>query len=393
MTATLRPMTLGEIIDRMFRFCAVLSLGIWLAGTWMRAQGPPPPSAQTTVRVQDRSMEAYQQHLIALESLVEACVAARDAKTCDPALVGSDDRVSITIGSKTEPRVIRYGWLRGLFLKAETKDDSAEKTEDGKDAPKPAGDHAPSRSPTTHLLKDAEARLEQDLTQSRAPLVAPPDHAKERAVMLEVLAGPEFRHLQEQTAKDSFLEKFARWLNHLFASAAMLKARSAWIGRVIVWGFILGVCVALMFALLRLERRWRVRLTPDDNERPAPGAASARDWQLWLEDARRARERGEWREAIHFLYWAAISRLESRRLWPADRARTPREYLALVAQEDPRRTGLSQLTHTFERFWYGGRAAGESDYKAAESLTTSLIGGGASSVTASNSASSEGGAR
>ena len=193
--------------------------------------------------------------------------------------------------------------------------------------------------------------------------------------------------------KDSILEKFARWLNHLFASVANLKARSVWIGRVLVWGFILGVCVALVFALLRLERRWRVRLTPDDDQRAAPGAASARDWQLWLEDARRAAARGQWREAIHFLYWAAISRLESRRLWPADRARTPREYLALVAQEDPRKSGLSQLTNTFERFWYGGRPAAESDYMVAESLATSLIGGVSNSISGANAVSSEGGDR
>src|SRR4029079_15995723 len=121
---------------------------------------------------------------------------------------------------------------------------------------------------------------------------------------------------------------------------------------------------------------WRVRLTPEGDQLPAPGAASARDWQLWLEDARRAAERTEWREAIHFLYWASISRRESRRLWPADRARTPREYLALVAQEDPRRSGLWQLTGTFERFWYGGRTAAESDFKQAESIPTVLINGG-----------------
>lgn len=192
--------------------------------------------------------------------------------------------------------------------------------------------------------------------------------------------------------KDSILEKFARWLNHLFASVANLKARSVWIGRVLVWGFVLGVCVALVFALLRLERRWRVRLTPDDNQRAASGAASVRDWQLWLEDARRAAANGQWREAIHFVYWAAISRLESRRLWPADRARTPREYLALVAQEDPRKSGLSQLTNTFERYWYGGRPAAESDYMAAESLATTLMGSGSNSMGAS-SANSEGGGR
>jgi hypothetical protein len=116
------------------------------------------------------------------------------------------------------------------------------------------------------------------------------------------------------------------------------------------------------------------------SDRTAPEAASARDWQLWLADARKAAAAGLWREAIHFVYWAAISRLESKRLWPADRARTPREYLALMAPEDPRRGGLVSLTGSFERTWYGGREAGESDYRKAEALAASLIDGGAAAV-------------
>jgi len=51
-----------------------------------------------------------------------------------------------------------------------------------------------------------------------------------------------------------------------------------------------------------------------------------------------------------------------------------------------------QLTSTFERFWYGGRAAAERDYKTAESIATGLIGGG-SSVSGANPAGSEGGGR
>ena len=159
------------------------------------------------------------------------------------------------------------------------------------------------------------------------------------------------------------------------------------IGRVVVWGFILGVCVLLVWGLLQLERRWRVRLVPDERM-PAPGAASARDWQLWLDDARAAAAAGRWRDAVHFVYWAAISRLESKRMWPADRARTPREYLALVAGDDPRRRGLARLTVSFERIWYGGRPAGEGDYRDAEELATDLISGAIS-----NAAPSEGGAR
>ena len=145
-------------------------------------------------------------------------------------------------------------------------------------------------------------------------------------------------------------------------------------GRLLVIGFILAVCVGLVLFLIRLERKGRVRLGPD-SEAPAPGSASARDWYLWQQDAQKAAAAGLWRDAIHLIYWAAISRLESWRLWPADRARTPREYLALVDGDDGRKPGLTALTGSFERTWYGGRAAAEADYRRAESIATALING------------------
>ena len=352
------------------------------------AQGIKAPSSQTAVRWRDVSMDDYRQHLVSLLSLVDSCAKARNVKGCDPTLIGPDDRISIVDGPRVEPRLIRYGWLRVLFSKAEDPDETPAKPAGTKSANKDEPITVQDQPSASQLLKEAKTRLEKDLAQSHASVAATPQYAQEHAAMRDVLAGPDFRNLQQSTVRDSVLEKIGNWLNRLFESAANLKARSAWVGRAIVWGFIVSVCVALVYSLLRLERRWRVRLTPDEDQRPAPGAASARDWQLWLEDARRAAASGLWREAIHFLYWAAISRLESRRLWPADRARTPREYLALVGQEDPRKPGLSQLTSTFERFWYGGRAAGESDYKDAESLATTLISGSATP----RSAATEGGA-
>lgn len=368
------------------RGLATLGLTSLMLSASLHSQTPPLPTPQTSVHVRDSSLDEYRQHLSQLQTLLQACSLARDAKSCDPAAAGPDDRVPVTNGSRTESRIFRYDWLRSAFARAGIPAEGSKKPDDQAKTGKQVLGVGDGELPVPELLKAAEARLKHDLAQSSSPVAPAPDHGREREVMRQVLAGPEFRGLQQQTVKNSFLEKLAQWLNHLFASAAALKARSAWIGRAIVWGFIVAVCVALIYGLLRLERRWRVRLTPVDSELPAPGAASARDWQLWLEDARRAAASGQWREAIHFLYWAAISRLESRRLWPADRARTPREYLALLAPEDPRWPSLSQLTHTFERFWYGGRTAVERDYTAAESLANSLISGNASGA-----ARSEGG--
>ena len=368
-------------------------LWLLLATIATAAQSPPLAAAQTvsvsppqnTVHARDVSIDDYRQHLAALTSLVDACAKARNVKGCDPALIGSDDRVPVATGSQSERRIIRYSWLRVLFSKAEDPDEKPAST-------RPPGQTKPAevQSTTSALLNDAKVRLEQDLAQSHQQEPAIPNHSSERIAMQQVLAGSAYRNLKQQTVSDTVLEKFGKWLNRLFEGAANLKAHSAWVGRALVWGFILAVCVALVYSLLRLERRWRVRLTPD-LDRPASGAASARDWQLWLDDARRAAAAGLWREAIHFVYWAAISRLESRRLWPADRARTPREYLALVAVQDPRRPGLSQLTRTFERVWYGGRPAAESDYKNAENLASSLMSGGAPANT--GNLSPEGGAR
>jgi hypothetical protein len=334
------------------------------------AQAPPPAATQTTVRSREVSTEAYRQHLAALETLVDACAKSRDEHACDPASVGPDDKVSTVLGGKAELRLIRYGWLRLLLSKAQEPDQNPSVAAASSKPPAPANT---GEFKTSQLLKSARVRLEHDLAQSHEPPVPAQDYARERSVMQQVLSGRDFRNAQQTTTTDSILEKVGNWLNRLFASVGNLSTRSAWVGRVIVWSFVLGVCIALAYTLLRLERRWRVRLTADDEQRPAPGAASARAWQLWLEDAQKAAAAGQWREAIHFLYWAAISRLESRRLWPADRARTPREYLALVAQDDPRRLGLSQLTSSFERFWYGGRPAAENDYLTAETLATSLI--------------------
>lgn len=351
-------------------------LAVVLTGTAARATGqvvitPPKPSSAS----REASLDEYRQHLQELGALVRGCALARDAKACNPALVGEDDRVALSIG--TERRLVSYGWLRALLEEAQEKDSAPVAATQNPTSPKndkaPTPEAAPARS-TTELLKDAEARLAADLAQAGAAGSAAAAHLQEHAAMLKVLTRREFSGLKAPGVTQTLMEDFGNWLNRLFEAAEKYIPKAAWVGQAIIWGFMLVVCVGLLWGLLQLERRWRVRLVPESNG-PAADAASARDWQLWLEDARVAAAAGQWREAIHFVYWAAISRLESKRLWPADRARTPREYLALVAREDPRRLSLAMLTGSFERVWYGGRAADEGAYRKAEELASALISG------------------
>ena len=396
---------------------AGIALAALLAAVPARADSPATaaPAAQPARPSREASLDEYRSHLQALTAIVEACAKARDARTCDPELVDQDDQVptgtAASSGVGAERRLVRYGWLRVLLSEAREKDKAADKPANKLElkpettpatGPQNAPDEEATRPPdrtTTQLLQDAQARLAQDLAQTNAASEASPAHGREREimkqvldahpqereVMKQVLAGRDFRNLEAPTERDKLQEKIARWLNKIIDSAGELTGRAAWVGRVLVWGFILAVCTGLAWGLIQLERRWRVRLVPE-GDGPAAGAASARDWQLWLEDARKAAAAGLWREAIHFVYWASISRLESRRLWPADRARTPREYLALVAPDDPRKAGLATLTGSFERIWYGGRAAGESDYHSAEQLATGLISKSGSSITGGGAA-------
>jgi hypothetical protein len=357
----------------------VAAMAATLAAVPSRAAGPIPDlPAPTAGSSHDASLDEYRKHLQDLTTLVEACAKVRDTKTCDPALVGPDDRVPLTANANAERRLVRYGWLRVLLAKAQEKDKDAGKPEAKPSGGAQSGESAlPPPPTTTELLQAAETRLARDLAQTNSATAAAADHAQQREAMKQVLAGRDFRNLGVPTVKNTLLEKLGNWLNKLFESAAQFRARSAWVGRVIVWGFILAVCLGLVWGLVQLERRWRMRPAPE-RDSFSTGAVSAREWQLWVQDARKAAAAGQWREAIHFLYWAAIARLESRRLWPADRARTPREYLALVAPEDPRRAGLATLTGSFERTWYGGRTAEERDYRSAEELATALISGSGS---------------
>ena len=66
---------------------------------------------------------------------------------------------------------------------------------------------------------------------------------------------------------------------------------------------------------------------------------------------------GQIREGARVAYRAAVSRLDEEGALHIDEARTPREYLRLLPPVHRRHAALSALTTTFERIWYGSRAA------------------------------------
>lgn len=302
------------------------------------------------------NIAAYRAHLEKLDALVTACKKLRNGAACSGALIGADDRVQLVESGREQARDVRYGWLRDLLDRAGKKEESAavgSKTQGKKE----------QEVSVDTLLVQARQRLSDDWAEAGIVGEAVPSHDAERRLLNSILAGKQFHNVGDSSARERFLEWFANVLDHLFSKLVQLGARSPWIALALRALLLGGVCAGLVWALIRIERRSRIKLDPEPMA--VSGAPSAREWQLWLADANTMAEQDLWREAIHFLYWAAIARLESRGLWPVDRARTPREYLSLLPASDARRPNLANLTRSFERTWYGGRQADLADYEAA----------------------------
>jgi hypothetical protein len=321
----------------------------------------------------DVSVVQYQQHLTDLDALVAACqnqhagAASSQASfpACDPAQIGPDDRVQWRSGAASTTREVRYDWLRSVLARAAKKENAAQKDIFGVIA---RGKNQPTS--VSALLTAARQRLQDDAKQAQNPVEASSDYSSQRKSLNAILSQRAYRGVTQESAMGRLREWFYNLLDKFFSGLVRFGSNAPWIVWLLRILLLVAICTALVWFLLRIERRSRVRLIPDME--PASDAPLAREWQLWLRDAQAMAAEGQWREAIHFLYWAAIARLESKRLWPADRARTPREYLALLAGTDPRKPNLSALTRSFERTWYGGRAAQASDFNAALELAAAL---------------------
>lgn len=324
----------------------------------------------------DVTLAEYRQHLHDLDALVSVCQSAQAKKdaaqmssACDPRQAGPDDRVHWQAGAVSQTREVRYDWLRAVLGFAAKKDHPAPPTTLALNS------GAKNQPPTADaLLTQARRRLQDDAKQAESPAQANSGYADERKALNTILAQRAYRGVTEMSPRERFLEWFYNLLDKFLASLVRLGSRAPWIAWALRVLLLVAIATALIWFLIRIERRSRVRLVPD--EPPVPDAPSAREWRMWLQDAQAMAAKGLWREAIHFVYWAAIARMESsadsRRPWPADRARTPREYLALLAGTDPRKTSLTDLTRSFERTWYGGRAAGASDFNVALALAAAL---------------------
>ena len=235
--------------------------------TWLAAMGAArcfaaaPQQAQVAVPVAaaNASFDDYRKHLETLILLTQKCAKGRNVESCDPQGIGPDDHVQLGQGSSAERRVIGYEWLRVLFTRAQEPDKAQQAAGTMGNAQLQNDSSLPKPRTTTQLLDAALVRLAGDLRQAGGQIQTVPGHAAESDAMRKVLAEREFRRLKAQSPGDSILEKLNDWVSRLFSGISGLTKGAKWLGRLLVWGFVLAVGIGLAWALLQLERHRQPR--------------------------------------------------------------------------------------------------------------------------------------
>lgn len=209
------------------------------------------------------------------------------------------------------------------------------------------------------LLRDVKFRL-ATMRKAALELEKPGAEVSETAVradLNEILERREFAGATGPTAFQRLEERVTRWL---FGWVDRLLRRlhiSATMGNRLAWTFIAIVFLLIVYWVFHALSTRTQRI-----EMPSAEPSEAHDSRAWVSDALAAAERGEYREAIHCAYWAAIVRLEDRKLLSRDRSRTPRESLRLLHAHAQEQGLLRDLTARFELVWYGCRTVSAADW-------------------------------
>jgi Domain of unknown function (DUF4129) len=178
-----------------------------------------------------------------------------------------------------------------------------------------------------------------------------------RAHLEKILQRREFGGLQGPSQLELWKARIARWIEEQIYKLLSRLHLGKTAGNVLAWGVVGLAFVALCYWVwTNLSRATRIRETPPDSP------AESSDSRMWARDALAAAERGDYREAVHCAYWAAVVHLEALGVLKRDRARTPRESLRLLDPHPHEQKLLGEFTRHFELIWYGYRPASVEDW-------------------------------
>lgn len=296
-----------------------------------------------TAKFEKHSMQQFRDHLAALHSLAEACAAS--AAACDPDKVGQDERIE-TPAPAAQVFQVRWQWLRDAV------DQSRKAKPDQR----------------VELMQQSATRLVEMMSEN-AQLPPAGQFAAARKHIDRILAGPEFASVEQQSWLDRLSARFWLWVERWFSGIAEAGRVAPWLGRLLEILMFGGAAVGLLFFINRSLQRQRLAVALNAQSNEIAWSRESNDWAAQAETSARD---GDWRDAVHCLYWATIVMLEGRRAWRHNPARTPREYVRLLKPGSPQQGALRGLTQIFERLWYGLRDADADDYQRARGFYDNL---------------------
>jgi len=184
-----------------------------------------------------------------------------------------------------------------------------------------------------------------------------PSSSGARERLDKILDRREFAGEQGPSQLELLRARIAGWIQRqLFRLLSRLHL-GAQAGNALSWAIVAVAFLSLCYWIIQnLARRSRLQQPPAEVGRPS------NDSREWARDALAAAERGDYREAVHCAYWAAILQLETRGMLKRDRARTPRESLRLLDPHPREQKLLHEFTLLFELVWYGYRPVSANDW-------------------------------
>jgi uncharacterized protein DUF4129 len=191
---------------------------------------------------------------------------------------------------------------------------------------------------------------------------SPANFSAARTQLDKILSAREFGAAQGPSQWDLLKARIARWINEQVYKLLHRLHLGAKGGNALAWVIVGIAFVALCYWV------WRTLYTPKGKlEVSVEGLPPSDDPRQWARDALAAADRGDFREAVHCAYWAAVVHLESRGVLKRDRARTPRESLRLLDPHPTEQNLLREFTRHFELIWYGYRPATATEWSEARS--------------------------